>query len=279
MSQRPTTLGKAWGGLFGNGEHAEETVVHPLPLKSSSATATTTTGGDSAAASGVVVVESEKEKSPTAEHTHGLTSPLAAGATLVRKMQSLLVGSTTGGAGGNDSRRLSPNKRASVLPGLAAMSPRPSADVKPPPPEEEEKDKDAAEAAGEGESADASAETTPRPSSPSKGTVPPVVNVHRRAATILDSHGRTTRHERRSSTGGVLLTAGGSIGRHRRPSMGFAGRAERLFARDNDLAEKREEEEAAEEPSADVPAHDVGDHEESFKDESAKPVYLKGLFR
>lgn len=270
MSQRPTTLGKAWGGLFGNGENAEE-FVQPLPIKSSSS-ATTTTGG--------VVAESEKEKLPAAaEHAHGLAVPLAAGATLVRKMQSLLVG--TGGAGGgkaDDSRRLSPNKRASVLPALAAVSPRPSADVKPsqlPLEEDKDKDKDAGEAAGEAEGGDASAETTPRPASPSKGTVP----VHRRAATILDSHGRSTRHERRSSTGGVLLTAGGSIGRHRRPSMGFAGRAERLFARDNDLAEKREEEEAAEVPCADVPAHDVGDHEESFKDESAKPVYLKGLFR
>ena len=285
MSQRPTTLGKAWGGLFGNGENAAEE-NQPQPAKKS-ASSSTTTGGDStaatAAAAAVVVVESEKEKTPTAEHAHGLGSPLAAGATLVRKMQSLLVG-TGGGVhvGGGDSRRHSPNKRASVLPGLAAVSPRPSADVKhqqqqePAEEEEEEKnkdnDKDATAAEGETESGDASVQTTPRPSSPSK----PVGNVHRRAATVLDPHGRSTRHERRSSTGGVLLTAGGSIGRHRRPSMGFAGRAERLFARDNDLTEKREEEEAAEEPSVDVPAHDVSDHE---KDESAKPVYLKGLFR
>ncbi|KAF8346312.1 hypothetical protein F5887DRAFT_883567 [Amanita rubescens] len=280
MSQRPTTLGKAWGGLFGNGENAAEENQALPPKKSASSS--TTTGGDSTAAAAVVVVESEKEKTPTAEHAHGLASPLAAGATLVRKMQSLLVGTGGVGVGGGDSRRHSPNKRASVLPGLAAVSPRPSADVKQqqqqqePAEEEEEKknkdnDKDATAGEGETESGDASVQTTPRPSSPSK----PVGNVHRRAATVLDSHGRSTRHERRSSTGGVLLTAGGSIGRHRRPSMGFAGRAERLFARDNDLTEKREEEEAAEELSVDVPAHDVGDHE---KDESAKPVYLKGLF-
>ena len=263
MSQRPT-LGKAWGGIFGNGENAGE--VQPLPR---SATAEAS------------APESEREKQTVAadapatperdrEHAHGLASPLSAGATLVRKMQSLLVGKA------DDSRRYSPHKRSSALPGLA-VSPRPSADDKLAAAEGE----GAAAAAAE-EAAEGSAET-PRPASPSKGIVhsasQPVGNMHRRASTILDPQGRSTRHERRSSTGGALLTAGGSIGRHRRPSMGFAGRTERLFARDagdNELTEKREEEEAAERPSADVPA---GDHEESFKDESAKPVYLKGLFR
>ena len=260
MSQRPT-LGKPWGGIFGNGENAGEV------QSSRSATAAEPSGLEPEPS---VVTASPTTPERDREHAHSLASPLAAGATLVRKMQSLLVGNKP-----DDSRRHSPHKRTSGLPALA-VSPRPSADEKPGATDEEEE-------AVEGEDTTEGSAETPRPPSPSKGIVQsasqPVGNMHRRAATILDSQGRSTRHERRSSTGGALLTAGGTIGRHRRPSMGFAGRAERLFARDagdNELSEKREEEEDAGRPSADAPA---GDHEESFNHESAKPVYLKGLFR
>lgn len=263
MSQRPT-LGKSWGGIFGNGENAGEVQA------SKSATAEPS-GPEPEKETSSAVTAPPTTPERDREHAHSLASPLAAGATLVRKMQSLLVGKP------DDSRRHSPHKRTSGLPAFGT-SPRPSAD---------EKQAAAEEEAVEGEDATEGSAETPRPPSPSKGIVQsasqPVGHMHRRAATILDSQGRSTRHERRSSTGGALLTAGGTIGRHRRPSMGFAGRAERLFARDaggNELAEKCEEEaDAAERPSADVPAHDVGDHEESFNNESAKPVYLKGLFR
>ncbi|KDQ22866.1 hypothetical protein PLEOSDRAFT_1069072 [Pleurotus ostreatus PC15] len=77
---------------------------------------------------------------------------------------------------------------------------------------------------------------------------------HRRAATILDTQGRATRHERRSSTGAALLNQN-TLGRHRRPSTGYGGGvrpiAEKLFTRHTD------------EPEA---------------DKDFKPVFLKGLF-
>ena len=48
--------------------------------------------------------------------------------------------------------------------------------------------------------------------------------LHRRAATVLDPQGHAKRHERRSSTGGALLSSvGGMIGRHRRPSTSHEG--------------------------------------------------------
>ncbi|KAF8628972.1 hypothetical protein AX15_003612 [Amanita polypyramis BW_CC] len=241
MSQRPT-LSKAWGGFFGNGEHVDEMTGagHTIPQPPRSATA------EMAVFPEMGLVEPEKEN-PTVmatperdrehghahAHAHGL-SPLLAGATLVKKMQTLLIGRA------DDTRRHTSQKRGTILPALS-VSPRASTDEKP------------AEGAKDEDESVKGDDSIGGPPLPTKGIVQstsqPIGSTHRRAATVLDPHGRTTRHERRSSTGGALLTGGGTIGRHRRPSMGFAGRAEKLFARDigeNDLVEKREEEEAAE---------------------------------
>jgi hypothetical protein len=106
--------------------------------------------------------------------------------------------------------------------------------------------------------------------------------LHRRAATILDPQSHAKRHERRSSTGGALLsTVGGTLGRHRRPSTANSGRPpqfERSFGQKT--AEVPEE-------GASRQAHVNGagltdgedDANASGADKDFKPVFLKGLFR
>ncbi|KAK2461106.1 hypothetical protein APHAL10511_006885 [Amanita phalloides] len=266
MSQRPM-LGKAWGGFFGNGEHADEaSLPQPITIPPKLAMAETSPHEPALpiVESPALLLEPQRPVSATAPDEQVQTqTPTSSPFTLVRKMQSLLVG------GKADDLRRNPGHRGRtmVLPGLTA-SPRPSVD---------ERGRGAVEDAG----VEQAAEALHTPSS-SRGIVQsasqPIGNTHRRAATVLDPHGRSPRHERRSSTGGALLTAGGSIGRHRRPSMGFAGRAEKLFSREsgeNELSERREEEAAADRPSTDVALHDVveEDHDKEFKS-----VYLKGLF-
>jgi hypothetical protein len=75
-------------------------------------------------------------------------------------------------------------------------------------------------------------------------------SAHRRAHTVLDPHGRAGRHERRSSTGGSLLS-GGTLGRHRRPSTGFSAvirpfGAEKLFGKTEEVDENTANDEATE---------------------------------
>ncbi|EDR06003.1 uncharacterized protein LACBIDRAFT_251514 [Laccaria bicolor S238N-H82] len=88
----------------------------------------------------------------------------------------------------------------------------------------------------------------PKATSISQSVSQPIANAHRRAATVLDTQGRATRHERRSSTG--------TFGRHRRPSTGYGSSsshrplAERLFSKEKTTGEN----------------------------EDFKPVFLKGLF-
>ncbi|KDR72880.1 hypothetical protein GALMADRAFT_158535 [Galerina marginata CBS 339.88] len=270
MSQRPTTLSRGWGGMFGGGgdTSVDEQGMNRLPEPPKTVGPETTTFGEKLDES------PEKDK-----HDHS-GSAFSSGATLVRKFGSLLVGNR-----GEDGRRhgtLS-GKRGTIL----STSPRVSGDsrgaIEEKTPQAETKEDDSL-----------APPTTPTPTATrtlSASFSQPIGNVHRRAATILDPQGRSNRHERRSSTGAALNSGspGGTIGRHRRPSTGYgSGRplAERLFSKnepEQDMTEKREEEEANEH-------HDgaIGDDgaEETFKEEDErhtsekdfKPVFLKGLF-
>ena len=75
-----------------------------------------------------------------------------------------------------------------------------------------------AENGNEEKAGEAEVELTPLPKATSilQGVSEPIANVHRCAATVLDTQGRATRHERRSSTGGAALmtSPGGTFGRH-----------------------------------------------------------------
>lgn len=299
MSQRPTMLAARWGGMFG-GQHASSAVdengkVIPEPPK--------TVGPDATTFPPISPLD-DKDKN----HDH--TSPFTGGATLVRKFGSLLVG------GGDGSRRYAPPKRGSILGGVAAPA---SDDEKAAlsPALVETKDDEPSSISSDVTQRQTSPQmpttihtSPPSPTTPSIASSVPTrrsfvtqqfTNAHRRAATILDPQGRATRHERRSSTGGVAImgntvssgttSVGGiTIGRTRRPSTGYStasGKhlAERLFGPKTsepvstqggeiELAEKKEEESA----DAQEYSGEMTDREEDDKG-AVKPVFLKGLFR
>jgi serine/threonine protein kinase KIN1/2 len=112
--------------------------------------------------------------------------------------------------------------------------------------------------------------------------------LHRRAATILDPQGHAKRHERRSSTGGALLsTVGGTIGRHRRPSTtgGRAPHLERPFMRTAEVPEEGASGRSSGQGRVNGAGHGYeptdGEDESNANaaDKDFKPVFLKGLFR
>ena len=245
------------------------------------------------------------------------------GATLVRKFGSLLIG----GGGSVRAPGDRANKRTSILAGFG--SPRPSTDMDNGV-SEKERDKErkhagsplsekaeqpplptapatptAATSPTAGDST-ALAATAPAPATPEEGRVEMHVTptggishsqaqpLHRRAATILDPQGHAKRHERRSSTGGALLSSvTGTIGRHRRPStshgsssVGRPSQGERPFTQTAEVPE----EDASGRPSRQgcvngtgTGQHELTDGEDeanaSAADKDFKPVFLKGLFR
>ncbi|KAI0029073.1 hypothetical protein K488DRAFT_57194 [Vararia minispora EC-137] len=104
---------------------------------------------------------------------------------------------------------------------------------------------------------------------------------HRRAATILDPSGRASRHERRSSTGGALLSqVGGTIGRHRRPSTGNGPGGASLRPQGLRIGRTDEEDEdgaAVEEDEGEEAGRGAVTDAEAAEKEM-KPVFMKGLF-
>ena len=223
--------------------------------------------------------------------------PLSAGATLVRKFGSLLVGGgSVRGSGGDRA-----SKRTSILGGFG--SPRPSVDVDRGSEKEIDRDRRQASSLPNEKVEQPSVSAPTSPSGPEDATpvaehgaevemkVTPTGGIshsqtqplhHRRAATILDPQGHAKRHERRSSTGGALLSSvGGTIGRHRRPSTAHGnatGRASQF--------ERQVPEEGASGQSHVNGAGaglELTDGEEDLNanaaDKDFKPVFLKGLFR
>ncbi|KAG5645296.1 hypothetical protein DXG03_006485 [Asterophora parasitica] len=323
MSQRPTVLARGWGGMFGRGadqpaqahpqgQHMSE---HGVPVKVEGAA--WGMGGREPKTAGPDVVsfadrmekgafkeereleereEREREKLERGEkdeepHHHG--GPLSAGATLVRKFGSLLVGSGHGTVG----------RRGTGVP--SQSSPRPSHDMERAKSADEGRER---EHVVEVETVNSKQSVDSAHSGGGRGGVvhslsQPQGSIHRRAATILDPQGRATRHSRRSSTGAAIMVAdaspgassgAGTIGRHRRPSTGYSsggGRplAERLFANrgGEEMKERREEEEEARAVKPVVGVEHVhNEDEEGFREEDErhhnekdfKPVFLKGLF-
>lgn len=265
FSQRPTFAGR-WAGMFGEkepvDEHGARAKAEELPR----------TAGPELSAFADKMREANQPANDESSSSH-----VTAGATLVKKFGSLLVG-----RGGDDSRKHGVSKRATIL----GLSPRPSAD-------EAEKKKSTEQSEEGGKKSTGSSEKnkeedegrkSPAPKSISHSLSQPLSNVHRRATTLFDPNGRTTRHERRSSTGGALLpTPVSAFGRNRRPSTGYGANVRPpggMFGR-------TEEEEIREQDQNDVEATAVNGHEGDFKEEDErhtsekdfKPLFLKGLFR
>lgn len=261
--------------MFGHGPPADE---HGVPVVESPKTAgpeltTFVEKQNNVKEQAVGEKEQEKENkngdSSYFEKDHG---PLSAGATLVRKFGSMLVGRV-------DETRRHHNQgsvKRSIIPSVMVASPRPShADEA----EVQEKQDKGKELSGTGAQS-----ITHSPSQP--------VNSHRRAATVMDPQGRTARHERRSSTGAAFLpgVGGGTIGRLRRPSTGYSGTGrpltERLFSRTEDknaMSEKQEEEVGLRNDVTNgdqtVSGDEEGLDERHGHEKEFKPVFLKGLFR
>jgi serine/threonine protein kinase KIN1/2 len=222
----------------------------------------------------------EKEQEEEAETTEvdevGVIAPSSSspspsgGSTLIRRFGSLLVGK------GDDTRGHGrTGKRTTILGGF---SPRPSAD-----PEEKTVEELVKEDDEKNLSKDKETDGETPTSSMRQSHSQPFSSIHRRAATIFDPHGRTARHERRSSAGAALLS-GATIGRRRRPSTASSGVKGMTGA---DRFAKTDEEDAQETEKGEGTVVN-GVHEEGgFREEDErhtsekdfKPVFLKGLFR
>lgn len=276
LSQRPNAPTGRWG-MFGGHEVVDELGVNNESLNPDHSQSMAPPEKMEVPAE-VGGRERDQHGESDREH-HGTASPFSTGATLVRKFHSMLVGT-------NERKHSNGTmKRGTFRPSGDTTGESDGEKVKQE--KEKEKEKDTA-------SEDAGVKTPIRTISASLSQ--PVGNVHRRAATILDPQGRTTRHERRSSTGAALIggTIGGTIGRHRRPSTGYSSvssnnkpLSDRLFPKSDrgpgELAEKGEEDEEDDVNGQTL----IPDGEETFKEEDErhtnekdfKPVFLKGLFR
>jgi len=195
--------------------------------------------------------------------------PVSAGATLARKFGNFL------GKGDETRRSTTYSKRTSILGGLP---PRPSADgdgAK----EKTSLNEDRRPSA-EKENGDPGSTSSPMLTQSQSQQLP---SAHRRAHTVLDPQGRAARHERRSSTGGSLLS-GGTLGRHRRPSTGFSNvtrpwGGEKLFGKTEEVDENTANDETMQHGAAKARNGKVAPDEEIHDDREIKPVFLKGLFR
>jgi len=277
LSQRPMGL-RGWGAMFGGGEH-ELNGAREIPRTAGPEVSTFEKVKEEEADEKLDVKEAESEgmRERATTPISPLSHSVSAGATLVRKFGSLLVGR------GDEGKRT--GKRGTILGGLASRTSRDD--------DGRGGDDDRTLVSGkegekEGEGGEQKAGSS---ASTAKSTLSQkaheLASAHRRAATLHDHHGRAARHERRSSTGAALLSGGGTIGRHRRPSTGYSSPQKPVFGRTGE----EEEEEGEGSGKKDVPytadgvRRTVG--EGNFKEEDErhtsekdfKPVFLKGLFR
>lgn len=255
LSQRPTAL-RGWGGVFGGTEKPVDEQAEEMHMPRTAGPEVS----EFAAAKERIVGEDERGVSD---------GPLSAGATLVKRFGTLLGGGVRGEDVKRGQGQGSIGKRTTIVGGVPLKA---ATDT------EAEKrthmidmfdEKNGAESEGRRQS-------TFSPPPPLSASQSQPSHTHRRAATILDPQGRAIRHERRSSTGGALLPSiGGTIGRHRRPSTGYASSARPAAL--NQFGRTEEVEENAEHETSDS-------RDESFRDaphanKDFKPVHLKGLFR
>ncbi|KAI0072260.1 Pkinase-domain-containing protein [Panus rudis PR-1116 ss-1] len=230
-----------------------------------------------------------------------LTTPMSAGATLIRKFGSLLGGGSAR-EGGGGTARYGTVKRGTLF--TSGFTPRPSAEVEKKQEQSQNGDEVAEKENEKPLQTSASGSTTPTPPSApgaiSQSQSQPIGTTHRRAATILDPQSRAVRHERRSSTGAAFFSnVGGTIGRHRRPSTGGYGYGqgrpsipERPFGRTEEVDENGELQEEngvngdhgddtlsnGADKSSRGGGGGAGDRDQLGEEKEFKPVFLKGLF-
>lgn len=254
MSQRPTVL-RGLSGVFG----ARENRVDERPEEPQ---VPHTAGPEF----GVFTTEKERitgEEGEPRQPSSQNEGPLSAGATLVKRFGTLLVGR----GGGEQHERRSIGKRTTIVGGvpLRAATNGDNENAGP-----TTNGANQFEAVG-----DVRPQSTYAPPSISTSQSQPLAHTHRRAATVLDPHSRSMRHERRSSTGGAFLPSiGATMGRHRRPSTGQSAIGARpvgvgQFGRTEEVEENLEPEGFDGRTESDREQHAERDF---------KPVHLKGLF-
>ncbi|KAJ6632417.1 hypothetical protein B0H10DRAFT_2206775 [Mycena sp. CBHHK59/15] len=241
--------------------------------------------GDEVDGTGAKEKETEKkeDREREREHEHAQRS-VSGGATLVRRLGSMLLGSGRHGEGTSTGRRRSKSRRATIL-GGPTLPPMNTING-----HEPEKAREHLDEKEPVKDVTKEQDVVPAPVVPPADPVSPSEqrsfgSVRRRAATILDPVARAARHERRSSTGAVLAGSpqpgGGTLGRLRRPSFAYGTatlpKADRVFPRSvADAVSERPEEEAA---TVGRGEEDVSPQDELHASEKdPKPVFLKGLF-
>ena len=263
LSQRPSTgnMLKGIGSMLTGGKH------HQAPATAGPETTTFAekmggTDEKEPIADSIALNDKEntQQEAQETDHEQGVGSHIP-GATLVRRFGTLL-----GGARGDEGKR---SKRSSILIGL---SPRPSRD---------DGDSDKRSRSREDTVQNEKSIEKERNGSITHSSSQPVGTIHRRAATILDPAGRAARHERRSSTGAAFFSAaGGTMGRHRRPSTSAGGPS--TPSKNTGVFERTAEEEEHDLEGDDMmPENEVDgqDDQDRGTDKEFKPVFLKGLFR
>ena len=262
MSQRPSVLrglGSAFGHRDGGGADGEQPEEITVPH---------TAGPDFSGFNMFGGREDEQElqqgpqPQPPRQTSH--EGPLSAGATLVKRFGTLLVG-----RGDSDKKSHgSIGKRATIVGGMPLKT-------------GDEDKATASDTNGTGQFGErrdlkpnVRRQSAYFPPLISASQSQPPSHTHRRAATILDPQGRTMRHERRSSTGGTFLPSiGGTIGRHRRPSTGYGAGSGRTAGVPH-FGRTEEVEEIVDDEFTDGRGESDREHDKDFK-----PVHLKGLFR
>ena len=195
--------------------------------------------------------------------------PVSAGSTLARKFGSLL------GKGEETRKSATYSKRTSIL---GSLAPRPSTDADGT--KEKTSMSEDRKVSAEKENEGPGSTSSPMLTQSQSQQLP---SAHRRAHTVLDPHGRAGRHERRSSTGGSLLS-GGTLGRHRRPSTGFSAvvrpfGVEKSFGKTEEVDENTAIDGAMDHGAVKAKNGKIATDEEMNDDKEIKPLFLKGLFR
>ena len=195
--------------------------------------------------------------------------PVSAGSTLARKFGSLL------GKGEETRKSATYSKRTSIL---GSLAPRPSTDADGT--KEKTSMSEDRKVSAEKENEGPGSTSSPMLTQSQSQQLP---SAHRRAHTVLDPHGRAGRHERRSSTGGSLLS-GGTLGRHRRPSTGFSAvvrpfGVEKSFGKTEEVDENTAIDGAMDHGAVKAKNGKIATDEEMNDDKEIKPIFLKGLFR
>jgi hypothetical protein len=221
-------------------------------------------------------VEVEPRRSEQHVREEGRTSPhsTSAPATTVRRITTLL-----GNRLSEDSRKTL-GRRGSLLRGAFSL-PRHSVDVTSREGEKEGQPPIAAVSTRPKSQDEISTPVEPATAPVSSSRSQPTNNLHRRAATIVDSQSRESKHVRRGSLGaGFALGFGGTLGRWPRTANSAAkGKS----------PEVKEDEEAEEKPGDSEGEGVLVNREEttveateddgSATERDSKPLYLKGLFR